>query len=411
MHGFRIGSFALASLLLAAHAQAGTVNELASGTTHEVLPAEAECFDSSFLDPDEVDVVPLFCPIRGRASCEADGQANVALITCVTLRAARAGGHAHYQYWFRVMPGEDADPATPAFVPIHIFAPDVIWDLKLMNGALSEDAGFASATLFLRLRRDPVGDLSGRGEVVAQTPILLASHGGIGGCLSIPTGVDDVANLVIGCKAASGQIQQGKASPSIAAVVEVGRLYSVELALDANVEKRATLKPTALEVSDRREMNDPPRVIPWAMKWNELVISIGTTYDGLQAQVDDLQLQIDELREDFEGHSHGYLTGQGVGHNNTTAETSTPSFDGPGAGPGGGGGAMDPDSDGDGVSDMQDTCPLSPPGSTTDLFGCAVDQFCALYADRNACRDADWRNDGDDPPRDCRWRRRSCSAR
>lgn len=41
---------------------------------------------------------------------------------------------------------------------------------------------------------------------------------------------------------------------------------------------------------------------------------------------DGLQEQIDELRTDLENHSHVYLTGKGVGHNNTLAVSGPPEF-------------------------------------------------------------------------------------
>jgi hypothetical protein len=39
----------------------------------------------------------------------------------------------------------------------------------------------------------------------------------------------------------------------------------------------------------------------------------------------DLQQTVAELREDFDSHTHAYLTGKGVGHNNTVATTTSPS--------------------------------------------------------------------------------------
>lgn len=53
--------------------------------------------------------------------------------------------------------------------------------------------------------------------------------------------------------------------------------------------------------------------------------------DALEALVDrianalrDLQQTVAELREDFDNHTHTYLTGKGVGHNNTEATTTLP---------------------------------------------------------------------------------------
>ena len=42
--------------------------------------------------------------------------------------------------------------------------------------------------------------------------------------------------------------------------------------------------------------------------------------------IEELREELDELREDFEDHSHTYLTGRGQGHNNTEATTGPPEF-------------------------------------------------------------------------------------
>jgi len=353
------------------------VNELESGGVHYITPGDAECEISSYREPDNGNL----CPIRTGAWCYDGGEIDLSALTCVTLSAARGGAHGHYQFWFRVKPAvtdPGTTPATPNFVPIHIFAPDVIWDLGLSNGSVSETAGVATATYYLRLRSDPVGDLSSRGTVVAETPVLLASHGGIHGCLSIPTGFDDVANLAISCLAATNQEQQGKSSPSISAVVEVGRTYSVELAADFYIEKRVTLKPTSLEVS--RRMNETPGPIGTVLKWNKFVITVGSATDDLQAQIDALQAQVDELRGDFDHHSHTYLTGKGVGHNNVEASTGLPWYWFPDDA------AAAADSDGDGVIDLLDACPGSQLGELVDATGCTASQACSSRPGRSACR-------------------------
>jgi hypothetical protein len=400
---------ALAALLASVPAQAGVVNDLASGGTHYLTPGDAQCVTSTFLDPDEVDEAPILCPIRAYANCLPGGEADLSVTSCVTLRAVRGGAHAHYQYWFRVTPatiGDDAAPATPSFVPIHIFAPQVVWDLKLSNGALARDAGAVSATYILRLRSEPQDDLFSRGGVVSETPILLASHGGVNGCLSVPTGLGDAANLALACVAASDQIDQGKASPSIAAVVEVGRTYSIEIAMDLLADKRATAQPIGPYVGPRNDISDPPGPLGTVLQWNQLVVTVGSATDDLQAQIDELRAEVDGLREDLDGHSHPYLTGRGTGHNNVSATTGLPDFpdgDTSGSGPGA-------DADADGVIDLVDVCPDSPRGLPTDLAGCTAAEFCSERADRSSCQMADWRDDEGRNPRDCRWRNRTCAA-
>jgi|GEM_PF-1812461 len=399
VYSMRLAVGALLTLLLSAMVQAGVVHDLDPGAEHVITPGNAECFENSFASPVTNDIL---CPIRAYAACSSGGEVGLAVTSCTTLRAAKGGAHGHYQYWFRVNPAGNTLPATPTFVPIHIFAPDVIWDLKLSNGAVSEDAGTSSATFFLRLRSDPADDLQSRGTVVSQTPIVLASHGGIRGCLSIPTGIDDVANLALSCLDATDQIQQGKASPSITAVVEVGRTYNVELAMDLNAEKRATIKPTGLYVGHRNDRNDPPGPLGNVMQWKNLVISIGTSNDNLQSQIDDLQEQINALREDFDGHSHSYLTGRGSGQNDTVAITGLPAISGAG-------GSTD-DADGDGITNAIDICPNSPAGEQVDADGCTTGEFCMQYSDRQSCRAGNWLSDEPVRPRDCRWNSKQASC-
>ena len=49
-------------------------------------------------------------------------------------------------------------------------------------------------------------------------------------------------------------------------------------------------------------------------------------FDEPGESVEELREELKELRDDFEGHSHKYLTGKGQGHNNTEATTGPPEF-------------------------------------------------------------------------------------
>ena len=48
--------------------------------------------------------------------------------------------------------------------------------------------------------------------------------------------------------------------------------------------------------------------------------------DGFGEDSEDLRAELNELRRDFEGHTHRYLTGRGEGHNNTEATSGPPQF-------------------------------------------------------------------------------------
>jgi len=146
------------------------------------------------------------------------------------------------------------------------------------------------------------------------------------------------------------------------------------------------------------------------------VTQLETDVDVLEERVDDIAEDLEqltetvaELREDFDNHSHTYLTGRGVGHNNTEATTTTPV----------GVGESDPDSngeddssdtDGDGVVGGSDLCPGTPGGAAVDASGCELAAFCAIHERSGACISADWQNDEPNKPRDCRWRHAACEV-
>jgi outer membrane murein-binding lipoprotein Lpp len=146
----------------------------------------------------------------------------------------------------------------------------------------------------------------------------------------------------------------------------------------------------------------------------EQVDEIAADVDALEEQVDEIAGDLEELtetvaelREDFDNHSHTYLTGKGQGHNNTEAETETPEL--PVREP-----ADDPgdvgDGDGDGVASVDDRCPGTPAGAEVDASGCELAAFCSLQERVSICNKADWLGDEPRNPRDCRWRQRACGA-
>jgi hypothetical protein len=107
-----------------------------------------------------------------------------------------------------------------------------------------------------------------------------------------------------------------------------------------------------------------------------------------------------EQLEKLTDHSHVYLTGRGRGHNKVQAET---------------GPALLPDGtvgdDVDGVPNPDDRCPSTPPDQAVDADGCSLGEFCALHRSASSCVSADWNDDAQKNPKDCRWRRQVCEAR
>jgi len=136
------------------------------------------------------------------------------------------------------------------------------------------------------------------------------------------------------------------------------------------------------------------------------VVALEGRVDGIEEDLGELDQKVEQLREDFDNHSHTYLTGKGQGHNNTEADTGGPLFPASDAA----GDAGDSD-DGDGVASESDLCPGTPEGAEVDASGCELEAFCALQERISVCSRADWQGDEPRSPRDCRWRSGACEAR
>ena len=133
-----------------------------------------------------------------------------------------------------------------------------------------------------------------------------------------------------------------------------------------------------------------------------LIAQLEARVDGIEADLGELDQKVEQLREDFDNHSHTYLTGKGVGHNNTEVETGTPVL--PDGEPG------DDVDDDDGVASEDDLCPGTPEGAEVDASGCELAAFCSLQERATVCARADWMGDEPRSPRDCRWRSGACEA-
>ena len=130
------------------------------------------------------------------------------------------------------------------------------------------------------------------------------------------------------------------------------------------------------------------------------VAALEERVDGIETDIEELDENVEQLREDFDNHSHTYLTGKGTGHNNTETETGVPLLP-----PG------EPADDEDGAESDNDLCPGTPEGAEVDANGCELDAFCSLQERSSVCSSADWQDDESRNPRDCRWRRGACEAR
>lgn len=284
---------------------------LEAGKRHVVSPTDTECLEIEIVEPENA---PLPTAV---AECDtATGVADVAADDGLSFRNVRVVASSAFQFVFSV--SDEGSGGAPSFVPINVVVPTQ-WAARLINGHFIELQGNASLDIFVQLRQDPDPDANmggERGKVLVREPIVGASHGGVSGCLTLPTDPVSISLAAIGCLASFVQRVQGGGNVSLDAVVEVGRGYNLELVMTARAESNLTTPQNPARVTARSFPVVPDRP---GLKWTEMIVTIGTDPAALVAE---LQEQIDQLREDLENHTHNYQTGPGVGHNNTQAISS-----------------------------------------------------------------------------------------
>ncbi len=284
----------------------GAQEMLMSGQRHIIKPAQTVCLTSEVINS----TFPAPTP-KAEADCDtANGEASVLAEDLASLLAIEVIAASAFQYGFWIELPDGA--AEPSFVPIHVDL-SVNWEGALLNGHLSFEA-IADLEIYLQLRQDP--DLfpgGSRGVVLVRESILGATHRGLDGCVNIKVlaSVSCALTVVSESLTGSGQV-------TLDAVVEVGRTYSLELVIRASTD--SSVQITGLIPHPVRSRGGSGVISPVpGLKWDTMTLTIGTDPAAIVA---DLQEQIDQLREDLENHTHNYLTGPGVGHNNTLAISS-----------------------------------------------------------------------------------------
>jgi len=303
------------STLLAPFGTAPAVAQMVlnSGQTHVITPAQTECLEIESISP-KIELAPV-----ALATCDtATGTADVEAWDGESIRDVDAVASSVFQLFFRI---EDAGGANgPSQVPIHVRVPTE-WAVRLFNDHVTEFGGSASMDILLQLRQDPELFPGGkRGVAIERTTILGATHGGILGCLSLPTDPASLISTAISCTLATYQRLRGNSLATLNAVVETGRTYNLELSITGRIHSGTGTTHQA-EASTNVVLPTAP-----GLKWSQMVVTIGTDpaalVAGLEEKIAGLQEQIDDLRGDLESHTHTYLTGRGVGHNNTVAVSS-----------------------------------------------------------------------------------------
>src|SRR6266481_528754 len=223
--------------------------------------------------------------------------------------------------------------ATTSFVPILIAVP-VSWRGLLFNdnavpglGPLDSVGAHIDVNMFLRITQGTAR------ATVTENRFLGATHAGIAGCLSIPSATAvSGANLAAKCLLAIVQDNEGSGTVFLSGIVETGKTYNIELELrsdlfsfDAGVERVGAFGGHPQGNFANNVFNNEPFGLIWT---SPMSITVGTDFQSniqaLQNEITQLRADLDNLRQEFKTHTHVYLTGKGVGQNNTRANTSTP---------------------------------------------------------------------------------------
>lgn len=221
---------------------------------------------------------------------------------------------------FQVDTTENA-PAT-SYIPIKVVVP-VSWAGRFFNMTVFP-AAIASQNMYLRLRETDAADPNVAGQLISQTRFQGASHGGISSCISIPTDGVSAATALVGCGLASTEKEEGSAFVQLSGVIRTNQPYSVELVSRSDLTATLVVDPINGYVPERVNFSNG-----FGMTWSSpATLFIGTdahaVVGDLREELETVKQELAQLRHDFDGHTHAYLTGRGPGHNNTEAETPPP---------------------------------------------------------------------------------------
>jgi hypothetical protein len=115
--------------------------------------------------------------------------------------------------------------------------------------------------------------------------------------------------------------EAGDSQVSLVAVVQAGRTYRVEVELWGELK---SVNTSAIPIGLQSHIRAHPLIVFGADDERglfingDLHVTVGTS---VAAELQALWSEIDRLRRDLRDHTHEYLTGKGVGHNNTAVTT------------------------------------------------------------------------------------------
>jgi hypothetical protein len=304
------------AVLAAGHPVAAAEQVLDAGAVHVVPASAATCFT-------KINIVnPGPSGMNTIASCDG-GRLRLNLSTGESIlpNIVDVSANSRFVTQFRVPAATDAGGApAPSFLPVSITL-NVDWDGRLFNDNFIPGGFFAWANvnMYVRLREGDAANPASQGRILKEFRFNGASHGGVAGCLSMPSSAVGVAESIVKCTVGVLERNSGSQQVAVEGVIETGRTYDLEVDVDAvihsaNVQADTPASAGAHPLIDFQTGDR-------GLKPGDITIDLGS---DPQAGLGDLQRQIDKLRSDFEHHTHQYLTGRGVGQNNTAADTGPP---------------------------------------------------------------------------------------
>lgn len=323
-----IGAIMTAFGLLPARLSAQVLH-LQGGTT-TVNSAQATCDDA---------VLPTSNPsILMGAGCSAGRLTMVLQGDLFSNHTVDVAAYSRLVVQFQV----DTQPGAPdvSFLPVVITVP-VTWKGTIGDSNLvpldfgASLSSFADVNGQLYLATGQAGIPQNIGPTVAVNNFLAATHTGVSGCLTVPKTAVQAAFVIAKCGADGLKKEQGNGTIYISGLIQTGQTYDAVVELDGHVFGHGSAvngcTPAGCGVVDFQRTlfgdPDPTAGLFWS---GPMTITIGTDFQsritGLQKEIGDLQNQLGQLRQEFKTHKHVYLTGKGVGQNNTPADTSTPLF-------------------------------------------------------------------------------------
>jgi len=239
----------------------------------------------------------------------------------------------------------DTQPGAPdvSTLPVLISLP-VTWKGTLFNdgvippvGPLDPLAAHADVNGKLYLALGQSGAPGNVGTTISAINFMGAAHGGITGCLSVPKGAISGALMIGKCVIDAFKKEQGNGIFYISGEIRTGQTYDVVLELDGDIFTLCAAAAGCIPRDGEPAVNFETEPVTdkadssFGLTWTDVMtITVGTDFQsriaGLQNEIVDLQNQLNQLRQEFKTHTHVYLTGKGVGQNNTKVNTGPPNF-------------------------------------------------------------------------------------